>query len=334
MPGVFSCGGWDMDPAEDPIAPEYLRKIQEHPCFNREAVCAFGRIHLPVAPACNVQCNFCRREFDCINESRPGVTSKVLMPAEALDRVRKVVTRFENVRIVGIAGPGEPLANEATFETCRLVRGAFPDLHLCVSSNGLLLPDKVPLLHNLGVETVTVTMNAVDPRIGKAIYSWVFHEGKYYRDLEGAELLLQKQLEGIREAVKRGMLIKVNSVMIPSVNDHHMVAIAKKARELGAFMQNIMPLIPQYRFAHLRPPAAGARKAAQDAAAAYIRQMRHCRQCRADAVGLLGADLAEERFAPAAMAGIQGEPQPLRIAVVDSTENAIRKRTGRVPVSV
>ena len=29
-----------------------------HPCFNAEARHKTGRIHLPVAPKCNVQCNF------------------------------------------------------------------------------------------------------------------------------------------------------------------------------------------------------------------------------------------------------------------------------------
>lgn len=290
MSEVFS-SGCGVDPAGGPVDPGHLRKIRKHPCFNPEAASTFGRIHLPVAPVCNVQCNFCERKFDCVNESRPGVTSRILTPAEALERVREVIWRFGNIGTAGIAGPGEPLANEATFEALRLVRAAFPDLGLCVSTNGLLLSDRVRLLHELRVDTITVTVNAVDPRIGKAIYSWVFHEGEYHRDLEGAELLLRRQIEGIREAVGWGMLVKVNSVMIPSVNDHHMVEIAAKVSELGAFMQNIMPLVPRYRFADLRGPSAGELRAAQDAAATCIRQMRHCRRCRADAVGLLGQDL-------------------------------------------
>lgn len=290
MSKVFS-SGCGVDPAGGPVDPGHLRKIRKHPCFNPEVAATFARIHLPVAPECNVQCNFCERKFDCVNENRPGVTSRILTPAEALERVREVILRFGNIGAVGIAGPGEPLANEATFETLRLVRRAFPDLCLCVSTNGLLLPGRVRLLHELCVDTITVTVNAVDPRIGKAIYSWVFHEGEYHRGLEGAELLLRRQLEGIRETTEWGMVVKVNSVMIPGVNDHHMVEIAAKARELGAFMQNIMPLVPRYRFADLKGPTVGELRAAQDAAATCIRQMRHCRRCRADAVGLLGQDL-------------------------------------------
>ena len=51
-----------------------------------------------------------------MNESRPGVTSRVLSPEEALDLVRKVMQEHPYVKVVGIAGPGEPLANPETFE--------------------------------------------------------------------------------------------------------------------------------------------------------------------------------------------------------------------------
>ena len=57
--------------------------LTQHPCFNHAARKTAARIHLPVAPRCNVQCNFCDRKFDCLNESRPGVTSAVLTPQQA-----------------------------------------------------------------------------------------------------------------------------------------------------------------------------------------------------------------------------------------------------------
>ncbi len=321
---VNGCGGGcGVDITEEGIDPETMRKIAQHPCFNKEASHLFGRIHLAVAPECNVQCNFCLREFDCVNESRPGVTSQVLTPVEALDRVKQVVAKFDNIRTIAVAGPGEPLYNNATFETFRLVRDAFPDLHLCVSSNGLLMPEKVEILHELGVDTVTVTMSAVDPRIGAQIYSWVYYEGRYYRDLEGAELILSQQLKGIKMAVERDMLVKVNSVMIPTVNDRHMTEIARKAQELGAFMQNIMPLIPQYKFAHLKPPTAEQRKKVQDASAQYVRQMRHCRQCRADAIGLLGQDLPTALFEPKKIEKPLPEKETFRVAVTSSTRDGL-----------
>ena len=46
--------------------------LDDHPCFNKKSHRRFGRVHLPVAPRCNIQCKFCNRQFDCVNESRPA----------------------------------------------------------------------------------------------------------------------------------------------------------------------------------------------------------------------------------------------------------------------
>ncbi len=276
---------------EEEVAREVYRKIKAHPCYSEQASHKFGRMHLSVAPRCNIYCNYCLRKCDCVNESRPGVTSRVLTPLEAIDMVDRVMAKHSNIRVIGIAGPGEPLYNEATFETLRLVKGRFPHLQTCLSSNGLLLPEKLDLLCELGVSTLTVTLNAVDPKLAMKIYSWVHYQGKYLRGLEAAERLLSQQLAGIKGAVDAGIVVKVNTVMIPSINEDRLVEVAQKCQEMGVYTMNIMPLIPQAKFVELRAPTPEERKKAQDACSPSIRQMGHCRQCRADAVGLLGQEL-------------------------------------------
>ena len=81
--------------------------LQNHPCFNDSARKNFGRIHLPVAPGCNIQCNFCDRKFDCLNETRPGVTSAVLSPAEAAGYLDKVMEKLKNISVVNVSQPGK-----------------------------------------------------------------------------------------------------------------------------------------------------------------------------------------------------------------------------------
>jgi len=270
--------------------------INQHPCFSEKAAHQFGRAHLPVAPKCNIQCNYCDREYDCVNESRPGVTSRVISPQEALRRVEEVVEKFPNIKVVAVAGPGDPLFNEETVETFRLVKERFPYLHKCMSTNGLLLPEKVESAKQLGLTTMTVTLNAVDPSIGAKIYSVVYYQGKKLEGVEAAEVLLNNQLAGIEMAVKEGIVIKVNTVMIPTINDNHIIEVAKKIKELGVYMQNIMPLIPLFKFAHLSPPSPAQRKRLQDECAKVIKQMTHCRQCRADAVGFLHKDMSMQLF--------------------------------------
>ena len=158
-----------------------------HPCFNRELRHQTGRVHLPVAPACNIQCNFCDRKYDCINESRPGVTSTVLSPRQAITYLDSVLEKIPNIAVVGIAGPGDPFANtEATLETMRYVHEKYPDKILCLATNGVGLPDAVEEISRMNISHVTVTVNAVDPEIGAKIYKWARHGGKVYRGVDAA----------------------------------------------------------------------------------------------------------------------------------------------------
>jgi len=268
-----------------------MRKIQEHPCFSEKACHNFGRCHIPVAPKCNIQCNYCIRDFDCVNESRPGVTTRVLNPDESMDMVKKVVDKYDYIKVVGIAGPGDPLANEETFETLKRLHEKYPNVIKCISTNGLLLPDKIDILQKYDVGNITVTLNAVDPEIGAKIYQHVDYEGKRYTGLEGAKLLLSQQLKGIEMAVARNMIVKINTVYIPGINEDHIVDIAKKVGEMGVYTFNIIPLISQYKFAHIAPPTPEMKKKMQDACSQYVKQMRHCQRCRTDAIGKLGHDV-------------------------------------------
>lgn len=99
--------------------------------------------------------------------------------------------------VVGIAGPGDPLANMTrTFRTTELVRDQLPDLKLCLSTNGLMLPDAVDRLLEVGVDHVTVTINTLDAEIAGQIYAPLWLDGERYSGREAGEILIARQLEG------------------------------------------------------------------------------------------------------------------------------------------
>ncbi len=272
---------------------EIKRVIAQHPCYSKEAQHKFGRIHLAVAPKCNIQCNYCDRKFDCVNESRPGVTSEVLTPEDALEKTRQILYEYPFIKVVGIAGPGDPLANDETFKTLELIRQEFPEMTLCLSTNGLALPERMPDILRTGVSTLTVTMNAIDPQIEAQLINHVRYNGKVYKGTEAASILIENQLKGIRMAVEADLVVKVNTVLVPGINDKHIVEVAKKINELGVFIMNVMPLICQARFADMTPPSPAECKTVQNECEPYVQQMRHCRQCRSDAFGLIGQDLSQ-----------------------------------------
>lgn len=272
-------------------------KSVKHPCFNKESSGTCGRIHLPVAPKCNIQCNYCNRKYDCVNESRPGVTSGILRPFQALEYTRQVLEKEPRITVVGIAGPGDPMANPAeTLETMRLIRKEYPHMLFCLSSNGLAMPEYLDDLASLGVTHATVTLNTVDPAIGAQIYSWVRDGNVVYRGRDAAELILGRQLEAIAGLKARGLAVKVNTIVIPGVNDQHIQAVAEKASELGVDLMNLMPMFPTEGtpFGKLKEPGKDVIEALRAVAGPLVPQMTHCRRCRADAVGLLCNDRSTE----------------------------------------
>ncbi|MDR2123827.1 MAG: nitrogenase cofactor biosynthesis protein NifB [Desulfovibrio sp.] len=264
-----------------------------HPCFSASAARTCARIHLPVAPDCNIVCNYCVRGFSCPNESRPGVTAAVLTPQEALKRFLLVRERMPALTVAGIAGPGDALANfAATAETLRLIRRADPDITFCLSTNGLLLPLHAAQLADLGVSHVTVTVNAVDPAVGARIYSRATYMGMSFRGEAAAAMLMSNQLAGLRMLTDAGVVCKVNVVLIKDINESHAEDVVRAVKSAGASVTNIMQMIPVRgsAFEHLPMISNREHAALRKRCERLLPQMHHCRQCRADAAGLLDDD--------------------------------------------
>lgn len=265
-------------------------KNKTHPCFNAKAH-EFARMHLPVAPKCNIQCNYCHRKFDCTNESRPGVTSDVLKPEEALMKYKETKKQFETLSVVGIAGPGDALANwEETKETLKLIRDFDPDVTFCLSTNGLKLTKYADELIELGVSHITVTINTVYEEVAAKIYRHIRFEGEKYFGLEGAAKLLKAQWDGVQYLADKDVFVKVNIVYLKGVNDDHIDEVVKKASACGASVTNIMPHIPvegtPFEVLEQAPIREVMNKRLE--LNPILPQMMHCNQCRADAVGKLG----------------------------------------------
>lgn len=297
----MSCSS--SNPAEACMPQDIKDKIHNHPCYSEGAHHHYARIHVAVAPACNIECNYCNRKYDCSNESRPGVTSERLTPEESAKKVMYVGGEVQRLSVLGIAGPGDALANpKKTFKTFELVREKAPDLKLCLSTNGLELPTFVDELVKYNIDHVTVTINSVDTtgEIGSKIYPWIFYNNRRIYGKEASKILLERQLEGMKKCVENGILIKANSVLIPGINDKHLPEVSRKLKEIGVFLHNIMPIIsePQHGTAFglggVKSATDQEQMEAQEACGMDMKLMQHCRQCRADAVGLIGEDRGQE----------------------------------------
>lgn len=256
-----------------------------HPCFGQTM--NHGRIHLPVCPTCNIECNFCIRSINTY-ENRPGVAGDILTPAEAVDALDRALQICPEITVAGIAGPGDTLASNGALDTFRLIGDKYPEVLKCMSTNGLLLNERAQELIDVGIDTLTVTVNAVDPKILAKIVSGITYHGKHYVGEEAARILIDNQLAGIRKIAAAGITIKVNTVLIVEINRDHIPEIAKTVSEAGASMYNIIPLIPQHKLKDCVEPKCVDIDGARTEAEAYIDVFRHCQRCRADAVGIPG----------------------------------------------
>ncbi|UCE59146.1 MAG: substrate-binding domain-containing protein [Phycisphaerales bacterium] len=275
-------------PRQDPV--KVIDSLPLHPCMSHEAHETVPRLHLPVAPDCNIHCNYCERKVTTspVHEICPGVTSAILTPREGLAKTSAFLAEWGENAIVGIAGPGDPLANPETFETISLIRSEHPRARLCLCTNGLALCDSIDRLSNLGVEHLTITINGIAKEVIKQVHPQIRVDSRWIGGEEAARLLIERQLDGLRTAVSLGMHVKVNTVVIPEINVFHVEDVARKVAGLGASVFNPMPLIPRGLMAGRARPSSCHMKQVRARCAQHLPVFERCKQCRADAEGIPG----------------------------------------------
>ena len=166
----------------------------------------------------------------------------------------------------------------------------------CLATNGLGIGPYIDELAEINVSHVTITVNAIDPDIGSQIYSFVRHGKRVLTPREGFNVLLEKQLEAIQRLKEKNVTTKINTIIIPGINEDHIEAVAKKMSEMGVDILNCVPFYPNEgaAFAHLEEPSKETVAGIRKKAARYLPQMLHCKRCRADAVGILGENNSAE----------------------------------------
>jgi len=151
-------------------------------------------------------------------------------------------------------------------------------------------------LADLDISHVTITVNAVDPEIGRWIYAWARLNRKVFQGKAAAEVILEKQVEGVRLLKAKGITVKINTVVIPGINDGHVEAVARRMAELKADIHNCIPLyhITGTPFEGVTPPTPQEIESIREKVRPYLPQMGHCSRCRADAAGMIGQPQSNE----------------------------------------
>lgn len=216
----------------------------------------FDEINLPVAPSCNMMCNFCNRCSDCVqNGNNPEYFSKVLTPRLAVNKAITSAEKDKRTGIFKISGPGEPLCNVQTFEVLKRLSVSLPDYVYSVCTNGILLEEKAEQIAELKVKKVEVAINAVFTHTIARLYSRIVKNNNVVANPEAmAAVMLQGQLNGIRACIERGILVSVNTTYFPGINDNDIPVIAAKCEKLGVKSMYLIAHKPEGKLKYLQQP--------------------------------------------------------------------------------
>jgi nitrogen fixation protein NifB len=144
----------------------------------------------------------------------------------------------------------------------------------------------------LGVTHVTITINSLKPEVLAKIYHWVRSDKKVFRGEEAGKIIIQKQLACIPLLKAKGIIVKINTIVIPGVNENCIAEVAEKTALLGADTMNCIPIYPNKNtpFENIVAPSHNEMQELRNHVSKFIKPMTHCARCRADAAGLLGQD--------------------------------------------
>lgn len=259
-----------------------ITSYANHPCFGLASRKKVGRIHLPVASRANTRIRFVSAKK----------SAAAIMPADALNMLTRTIEAGNPVNIVGITGPGDPLASpEYTLETLRLVREKYPDMDLCLTTVGLGAAEHVDALAEIGISHVTVLVDAVAPEVAERLYAWVRPSTRTMVLAEGVKVLLNEQVKTVTALKKAGIPVKINTTVYPGYNAGHVEEIAAAMATLGADILAVVPFHPDPEVDE-SPDAPGMELMAtvRDRAARHIDLMPAWSQCGEGIVGLRTPD--------------------------------------------
>jgi len=173
---------------------------------------SFGRkvdyLRISVTDRCNERCLYCLPQdfHDWLPREKILTVTEILAVAE--------VAAAQGVQRIRVTG-GEPTARR---EIVAIVAGlaALPGIaHLTMTTNGTRLPQLASALHAAGLQSLNISLDALDPA--------------RYREITGGDIV--QVLAGIDAALALGFKIKLNTVLIRGRNDSEIPRLVDFAEE-------------------------------------------------------------------------------------------------------
>ena len=178
-------------------------------------------LRISVTDRCNFRCTYCMPK-EVYGKDFQFLEREALLSFGEIHRLVRLF-RDQGVEKIRITG-GEPLVRRKIERLIEMLAW-HDDLDLTLTTNGSLLKLKAQALKDAGLKRVTVSLDSLDDAT--------------FRQMNDVDFPVAKVLEGIDEANRVGLPVKVNMVVKRGVNDQDAVAMARHFKGSGHILRFI-----------------------------------------------------------------------------------------------
>ncbi|MBQ1280630.1 MAG: GTP 3',8-cyclase MoaA [Oscillospiraceae bacterium] len=190
-------------------------------------------LRISITELCNLRCRYCMPEEGVCKKSHTDMLTEdeIILAVEAAAKLG-----ITKLRITG----GEPLVKKNVVSICRRAAAVEGIREVCITTNGVLLPQLAKPLHDAGVSRINISLDTLDTEK----YAYITRIGKKDNAIAALEAALDAGFEKI----------KLNAVLIGGFNDNEIVDLAELTRRYPIDMRFI-EMMPMYDSGDFGPSA-------------------------------------------------------------------------------
>ncbi len=181
-------------------------------------------LRISVTDKCNLRCRYCMPEDGVCKKDH----ADMLTEDEIISAVEAAASLgITKIRITG----GEPLVKKNIVAICRRAAAVEGIQEVCLTTNGLLLPQLAKPLKEAGVTRLNLSLDTLEPEK----YAYITRVGQ-----------LEDFRAGLDAAMEAGFeKVKINAVLIGGFNDNEITTLAELTRQYPVDMRFI-EMMPMY----------------------------------------------------------------------------------------
>ncbi|ASU41202.1 GTP 3',8-cyclase MoaA [Herbaspirillum sp. meg3] len=184
-------------------------------------------LRISVTDRCNFRCTYCMPK-EIFDKDYPYLNSSSMLSFEEIERVARIAIKLgvTQLRLTG----GEPLLRKnleqlvASLSQLNTENGE--RIRLAMTTNGSLLEKKASILRQVGLDRITVSLDAIDEQV--------------FRRMNDVDFSVNAVLRGIDAALAAGLApVKVNVVVKRGYNDDQILPLIEHFRGSGVILRFI-----------------------------------------------------------------------------------------------